>query len=783
VRRPLGKLWRLRQRCGSWSATAANIIGRIRESGVATVLKASMRQPLVSNQPSEEGPQELRVAVKMRLTGDMAPVDVKTTDRTFSILMPVYRPRIDELRAAIDSVLRQTAPWWELCIVVDGGATSSLSNLLNASAAKDSRVRYLISDANEGISAATNRAFRMSTGSFVLLMDQDDLLSADAIEIINDTIQAHPDADFLYSDEVIIDSNDDPIKFFLKPDWSPCFLLSSMYTGHLSCYRRSFVENIGSFRSEYDLSQDYDLALRASESTENIFHIPQILYGWRASEGSASVGGKPQARDSNKAALQAALSRRGITGTIVEDGYVNRIQFEPKPGDLVSIIIPSDNYNHISNTINALLGFHNDTSTEIIVVTNSSLCKKLPPRYDSVRFIPFDAKFNFSAKCNLGAKHANGNILLFLNDDVSPNRNNWLDAFVGTLAIPNVGAVSPRLIYSDERLQFAGMVTGVRSLVGSALHGLPVATSLNLDMAQHMREVSILSGACLAIYKSIYDRLGGFDETHFPIAHSDIDLSFKVRAAGLRCVYNPASTLTHIGHASFETGGFVPSGVKDPADALMIARWPGYTSYDPYFTPAMAKVLYTDSPEPFEIFPGKFESGFPKETLMAIVSDLERTSHNGAIARYLAEKARTGSLVVLASPVDGPMRAEMLCNGLSVIVDQMALVDYRLTAEFVQAFETVLFGTLRAAQLLCRTSSFIRSELWVPQDELDGIPLGTYHGAYQALGCATVVKAPTLGLQKFLAAFSGQVGLQPFAEDQLAGGRSPFLASTAPSSL
>src|SRR3546814_745387 len=131
-----------------------------------------------------------------------------------------------------------------------------------------------------------------------------------------------------------------------------------MYTGHLSLYRRSVVERVGGFRSEYDFSQDYDLALRVTELTDRIHHIPELLYGWRAIAGSGAAGGKDFARESNIAALQDAMRRRGIAGKAVPLATANRMDrrgFMPEP--LVSIIIPSDNVKHISEAISSIFSY------------------------------------------------------------------------------------------------------------------------------------------------------------------------------------------------------------------------------------------------------------------------------------------------------------------------------------------------------------------------------------------------------------------------------------------
>ncbi|MGQ7557902.1 glycosyltransferase family 2 protein, partial [Streptococcus suis] len=122
-------------------------------------------------------------------------------------------------------------------------------------------------------------------------------------------INENPDASAFYSDECKISPEGKPVEIFAKPDWSPSLMINSMYMGHLTVYKRDLVNRVGGFRSEFDFSQDYDLALRVIDSGAIIVHVPEVLYGWRMIPQSAADGGKPYARLSNIAALQAAIDR------------------------------------------------------------------------------------------------------------------------------------------------------------------------------------------------------------------------------------------------------------------------------------------------------------------------------------------------------------------------------------------------------------------------------------------------------------------------------------------
>ena len=115
-----------------------------------------------------------------------------------------------------------------------------------------------------------------------------------------------------------------------------------MYVGHLSAYRRELALTLDGFRQEFDLSQDYDFALRATEQAREIVHIPHVLYHWREHPTSGASGGKPEARKTNIAALADAVKRRGLDAEVLEYPTANRVRMCLRKAVRVSVIIPTD---------------------------------------------------------------------------------------------------------------------------------------------------------------------------------------------------------------------------------------------------------------------------------------------------------------------------------------------------------------------------------------------------------------------------------------------------------
>src|SRR5204863_1860419 len=144
---------------------------------------------------------------------------------------------------------------------------------------------------------------------------------------------------------------------------------------------------------------------------------------------------------------------------------------------------------------------------------------------------------------------------------------------------------APKLLYATGKIQHAGLVTGVRGLVGTACHQWAGDSVDYTNFAQSMRDVAALSAACLAIRRDDFMRVGGFDAVNTPIAHSDFDVCFKVREAGLRCVYTPYATLRHAGHASIgveEAQVRTKKRPRDKASIFLLKCSAGHTTHEPY---------------------------------------------------------------------------------------------------------------------------------------------------------------------------------------------------------
>lgn len=633
-----------------------------------------------------------------------------------SILMPVYRTPLAFLERAILSVVCQSYANWELCIADDCSNDVNVTAILEYYATRDVRIRVAQTPKTSGISRATNLALAQATGSYIGLLDHDDMLTHDALELVAAQL-ADPTVDFVYTDECKIDEYDIAGDLFSKPDWSPMLLTAFMYTGHFTVYRASLVHDVGAFRSRYDFSQDYDLALRIADGNPVVRHVGECLYGWRMIAGSAAVGDKPDARNSNIAALQDAMDRRGWNGRAIALPTANRARRNIVQNALVSIVIPTGGkFELLQGCLSAICGRSTYRNIEIIVIHNTGSNIEGVSHDPRVSIIDATGPFNFSKSCNIGAAAASGDFVIFYNDDVVVITPDWIEAILECLTLDGVGAVSPKLLYEDERIQHAGMVTGTRRLLGTAFHLYPRTTTAHVNLAQSTREVSLLSGACLAMAKPLFDQLGGFDEINTPREHSDVDLCFRIRELGYRCVYTPHAELYHLGHVSMgeaeRAGKLSPKGKHD---LFLLKYFGSYVADDPFFPRAMRDLLYADSPEEFSIFPRNPTPELPEPFRAArlpgaaapapsageVTKDILVVSHDlteSGAPRAAFDVARSlraaGHYVVVLSPTDGPYRERLQAAGVDVIIDTLVFHQRADFLHFARNFDKVIFNTI-----------------------------------------------------------------------------------------
>lgn len=234
-----------------------------------------------------------------------------------AIVMPVWNPQPDFLRQAVQSVLAQSNPNWEMRIADDCSTRGGIREMLTAFARDDRRIKVVFRSENGHISRATNSALAEVDAPWVAFMDHDDRLAQNALAFVANEIAQKPRVKFIYSDEDHIDARN----VRRSPIFRPGFDYALMFTGHLSCFRMDLLRQLNFLRPGLEGFQDSDLAIRASEvlRQEETSHISEILYHWRAHPQSTSMGlkAKPYVSKANIRSIEEELARKGMAGRAI----------------------------------------------------------------------------------------------------------------------------------------------------------------------------------------------------------------------------------------------------------------------------------------------------------------------------------------------------------------------------------------------------------------------------------------------------------------------------------
>lgn len=517
-----------------------------------------------------------------------------------SIVMPVYNTDERWLRPAIDSVLGQLYPFWELCIADDHSPSPHVRQILEEYTKADPRIKVVYRAENGHISAASNSALALASGEFIALLDHDDELSPHALYMVAEELNRNSDLDLIYSDEDKIDAIGRRFNPHFKPDWNPDLFYSFNLVTHLAVFRTSLLREVGGFRAGYDGSQDYDLTLRVVERTQpsRIRHIPFVLYHWRAILGSVALGAaeKRYAHIAGRKAIQDHLDRMRIAGKVVPagDGSTHRVIYSlPDPLPLVSIVICTrDRVDLLRGVVQGVLEKTDYSPLELIIVDNQSqdpetLAYLEKIRHDPrVRVLPYDAPFNFSAMNNFAVKEARGEIITLLNNDIEVISPEWLREMVSFIIQPGVGAVGAKLLYPNDTLQHAGVILGIGGVAAHAYCTRPKSDPGYMGRGRVAQSLSAVTGACLMTKREIFQAVGGLDEKNLPIAFNDIDLCIKIRERGFRIVWTPFAELYHLESASRGSDVAPEKAERFAREArFMMAKWGHLLENDPFYNP------------------------------------------------------------------------------------------------------------------------------------------------------------------------------------------------------
>ncbi|TPF92103.1 glycosyltransferase family 2 protein [Bifidobacterium sp. UTBIF-78] len=505
-----------------------------------------------------------------------------------SIVAVLYETPAEYLRMLLNSVLAQSYPHFELVLVNAGDSTGSIKSVL--AEYDDTRIRTVTAP-NRSIAENTNVGLNSATGDYIAFVDHDDVIEPDALYRYVAQINADSDTDLMYCDEdQLIDGEyRNPV---FKPQYNPDMLLASNYICHMLMVSRHALQQVELSPADVSGAQDYDLTLKVAEVARSIHAIPYVLYHWRVHRNSTSVNpdSKPYAEGAGLRALERHFQRIGVTAHVHESERVFRYLTEyvhDKPTK-VNIVIPTKDHvdllNRCLESVFASLDANDADSSliyDVTLVENNSteqrtfeFYERIQREHKQVHVVTWPGHgFNYSAICNYGAAHSDGNLILFLNNDTQVVNDSWLRSMSGFFARPEVGVVGAKLIYGDGLVQHGG-VWVARDHVGYMGNMLPMDDGGYLETLHYPVDCAAVTGACQMIRRSVFEKIGGFDED-LEVTLNDVDLCLKAGQAGYLTVFDPQAMLRHNEHSSRGRDELDPAKARRSIEeyARFFMRW------------------------------------------------------------------------------------------------------------------------------------------------------------------------------------------------------------------
>jgi GT2 family glycosyltransferase len=403
---------------------------------------------------------------------------------------------------------------------------------------------------------AWQKAVSQAQGDYSVIVPAGVLLSPLAAyrwgELLQDASCDAASCDAVYSDWDHVAGSGQRHTPRFTPESSPELLLRTAYWGHCFLLRTSLLKELGPDLDPSDPAWTHALALRIAESTKAVARIPEIL--WHST--NVPVAGEPHADSpADTPAGDAAQA---------------------------SIVICSRTPRLLRKCLQALRR-SDAAQAEVVVVAHDCgagwTLEQIASAHGA-RAVRYSGQFHFGVMNALGVQHSSRPAIVFLNDDVEPIASGWLSALLRPLRKKEVGIAGGLLLYPDDTIQHAGLSVGGRpspSHVARRQTSSPWWPWLRLT-----REVAAVTGACLAIRRTVWDELGGFDR-RFQINYNDVDLCLRARRSGYSVILESAALLYH-------REGQTRARVVTPAErALFSSLWtPALAPADPFFNPNLA---------------------------------------------------------------------------------------------------------------------------------------------------------------------------------------------------
>jgi O-antigen biosynthesis protein len=448
-----------------------------------------------------------------------------------SVIVPVYNTNHHFINSCIRSVLYQAYPHWELCLVDDGSTDEEIPQLLKQWSARDARIKVAFHDRNTGISGATATGIDLAGGEYFGFLDHDDELSLDCLfqvaKRINET-----GASLFYTDEDLVGDDGSRQGVFHKPDYNRELLFSHNYITHFVVIKRELYDKIGGMTAEFDGAQDYDLVLRATEQTDQVVHIPHVLYHWRTATSSTSINHeqKPYAHEAGRRALTESLTRRAISAE-VQDTHLNfhyYLAYARTVEPAITVLVCHLNEDTASQRKAASLiekaGYDN-LELQLLPQAVAEETRRQPDRQ--------------AALLHEAIETCRSDYVAILGSMPSDISELWLHHLAAPLfQDPNLGIVCGRVCFAGED----GRSYTVPDLADQSdryFSAVLPAMSRHLNGLHNPQLVRCCDWSLCLFPRAVYLEVGGFDAQKFPDLLAMHDFSLAVFTTGKKILYTP----------------------------------------------------------------------------------------------------------------------------------------------------------------------------------------------------------------------------------------------------
>ena len=504
----------------------------------------------------------------------------------FSIAIIIDGASIDKCYASTQSLLRQSHANWQLILVHRESEQTSLYDTFIEQLKSKANIISIKATDTSSDADLKNLTLEYSTGAWITFIKAGDTLSTYALSQIERAAKTS-NVRLIYTDEDSIEDGQ-PMRPHFKPDWNRSYFYSTNYIGKSCYYHIEHCRKIDGFNSTLLDAHEFDFRLRFLENleSEHILHLPLILLH------NAHFSLKVSQNFSN--ALNNHFRRtNNASASTYEDGAIKLNPNLPTTLPKVTLIIPTKNgYSLLKQCLDSIFCKTSYPNYDIIIVDNGSdesetleYLEQIQ-RNRAVTVIRDPRPFNFSQLNNTAVHLTASDLVGLINNDIEVIEPNWLSEMVALAMRPDAGAIGAKLLYSNNRVQHAGIVLGIGGIAGHPNKNIQREDGGYFNTAATLLECSAVTAACLIIRRSTYLEVSGLNEDQLKVAYNDVDFCLKIRERGYTNLFTPHALLYH--HESATRGLEITPEKRTRLEqeaSYMKATWGKLLENDPNYNP------------------------------------------------------------------------------------------------------------------------------------------------------------------------------------------------------